>query len=162
MSDASTFFGLILAVAGGTTLLAADIEPAAGKVGSEATSAQPTLPDPSTGAGGVLSPTRGADGRLYLAGTLNGKPITFMLDTAANRTFISQADARSFGVRVTGTTRVNTVGGVAPAFEGRVQSFQVGSTELSGGADILIVPDLPHALLGMDVIRALDSSSIAL
>lgn len=151
MSDAGTFFALILAIAGGSTLLTSDLH-----VVSEPTAPRSFMVDTT------LVPELGQDGRLYLEGDINGHAVRFMLDTAANRTLISEADARMLGVRITGRTEVRTVGGLVQAYEGRATSVRIGSTVLPGEANILIVRDLPHSLLGMDLIKALGSTSIAL
>ena len=156
----------LLAVAASATLLSADfagdtVHPAAPTPVVRVVAKPVTFAAVQPASAPVLHPSVGPDGRLYVEGIVNGTPIRFMLDTAASRSVIGTEDARRLGVVATRTTRVATVGGIVDAHRGRAQSVELGGRRLAD-AEMLIVPDLPHPLLGMDMIRQLEIATIRL
>ena len=156
----------LLAVAASATLLSADfsddtVHPMAAAATVRALPKPVQAQAPTAARHPVLHPSVGSDGRLYVDGLVNGAPVRFMLDTAASRSVIGTDDARRLGIVSTRTSRVVTVGGIVDAHRGQAHSIELGGKRLSA-AEMLIVPDLPHPLLGMDLIRQMEIAAIRL
>lgn len=93
-----------------------------------------------------------SNGQLQLPVSLNGRSIQFLVDTGATNTLIDDETARLVGVEIDGSTQLETVGGTIPSSTGRVARLDIGPISLRN-LRVLIVDDLSHPLLGMDVIR---------
>lgn len=68
-------------------------------------------------ASGDLKIPRARDGHFYVEGSINGRPITFLVDTGASSVFVSEAFARRAGLKGGETTTFHTANG---ALAGRV------------------------------------------
>lgn len=157
MSEASTLASMLLALAGGATLLS--VEPPETRIPVDPHSAVA-----SAGTGSVarvLRPQRGRDGRLYVAGTLNGERIRFLLDTGARQTVLSAADARRAGIEERGTTAVQTVSGTSELAHGIASSVIIDDARFIDRR-VLIAPELNHSLMGMDIVGELNAGAIIL
>ena len=104
--------------------------------------------------GDVIEIRRGDDGHYHWPGTLNGRPVDFLVDTGATGVAIPAGLARELGLKSEGTMRSSTAGG---SVSGQVYRADL---VLQGGvrADRLRVVGLPNldgALLGMDVLGRL-------
>ena len=60
---------------------------------------------------GELKIPRDRDGHFYVNGSINGRPLTFMIDTGASRVTVSEAFAVSAGLRGGEPTTFNTANG---------------------------------------------------
>ena len=105
-------------------------------------------------AGGVVEIRRGADGHYHWPGTVDGRPVDFLVDTGATRTALPARLAREIGLPVVGTQSSSTAGGVV---QGGVVS---GDLSLQGGLRVqalrmAALPELEKPLLGMDVLGRL-------
>lgn len=157
MSDISVIATALLTVAGWSAILTTDFEqlPALAEARASASTKADTPPKRA----GALRPEIGSDGRLYLDAMVNDTQVRFLLDTAATHSVIGRRDALRLGISIGEETRLRTVGGVIVAHRGHARTLLVGDNSVSAST-ILVVPDLPHPLLGMDTIRALQSDRI--
>ena len=104
--------------------------------------------------GGVIEIRRGADGHYHWPGTINGRPVDFLVDTGATGTAIPTALADELGLRKVGRVRSSTAGGVVDGH------LVIGNLALQGGVDaerlrMAALPALEAPLLGMDVLGRL-------
>ena len=104
--------------------------------------------------GGVVELRRGADGHYHWPGTVDGRPVDFLVDTGATRSALPARLAREFGLPIVGTQTSSTAGGVVQATVVR------GDLALRGGLRVqalrlAALPDLQSPLLGMDVLGRL-------
>lgn len=106
-------------------------------------------------AGGAIELRRGPDGHYHWPGTINGRPVQFVVDTGATATAISSALARELGLKSDGPVQSMTAAGVAMGEAVRAD------VELRGGvrAERLRIVALPglgdRPLLGMNVLGRL-------
>lgn len=103
---------------------------------------------------GVVEIQRSPDGHYHWRGSLNGRPIDFLVDTGATSTAIPARLAEELGLPVIGSVTSATAGGLV---EGRVV---VGDLALDGGVRaerlrMTALPGLGSPLLGMDVLGRL-------
>jgi clan AA aspartic protease (TIGR02281 family) len=107
-----------------------------------------------------------SDGRLVLQlderhsyrtpGTVNGAPVTFVVDTGASGTVISQEVAAAAGIRSCSTVGyAGTANGVVPRCTATVDEITFGEFHVKHLV-VAIMPNMPvDALLGMDVLGRL-------
>jgi aspartyl protease family protein len=104
--------------------------------------------------------TQDADGQYYAVAEVDGRPVTFMVDTGASDIVLSPADARRIGVDLAALHfdyPYETANG-----EGRGARYQLGSLAL-GGVRLADVPvsinqqPMRTSLLGMAFFKRLDS-----
>jgi aspartyl protease family protein len=109
-----------------------------------------------TGGGGnrvVLSAdTRG---HFMTQGAINGRPVTFMLDTGATTVALSMADAQRIGLDYSKgqPVQISTANGVAPGFRLRLSSVRVGDVEVYDIDAIVSPQGMPFVLLGNSFIN---------
>lgn len=94
---------------------------------------------------------RNPKGAYTTAGSINGRPVDFMVDTGATRTALPAALAGPAGLQPQGTIRSDTAGGEV---QGQVARATI---ELDGGVraerlPVALLPVLSTPLLGMDVL----------
>ncbi len=105
--------------------------------------------------GGVIEIRRGADGHYHWPGTINGRPVDFLVDTGATSTAIPARLARTLGLESIGQVRSQTAGGPVTgqvvradiALEGGVGARNLRVVALEGLGE--------RPLLGMDVLGRL-------
>ena len=109
----------------------------------------------ASGSGGTPGGSRivlNADsrGHFMTAGAINGKPVSFMLDTGATAIAMSAADATRIGIDFQKGTPVqmNTANGVALGFRLRLASVRVGDVEVYDVEAIVSQQPMPYVLLG--------------
>ncbi|MEJ8811146.1 retropepsin-like aspartic protease [Variovorax ureilyticus] len=103
------------------------------------------------GAGGtriVLPVSSG--GHFLTQGAINGRTVSFMLDTGATAVAMSMADAQRIGLDYTKGTPVqmNTANGVAPGYRVRLNSVRVGDVEVYDVDAVVSQQPMPYILLG--------------
>ncbi|CAD5108232.1 retropepsin-like aspartic protease family protein [Zestomonas carbonaria] len=110
--------------------------------------------------GGYSAPTRqqlsiakGVGGHYWVAGSINGHPVQFMVDTGATSVAMNEAQARRLGLdfRVQGQPMVvSTASGTAKAWKVKADRVKVGTLELLGVESVVLEGDSPtEVLLGM-------------
>ena len=97
---------------------------------------------------------RAADGHYHWAGTLNGRPVEFLIDTGASGVAIPASLATKLGLASEGAVRSRTAGGEV------VGQVVRADLELAGGVRaerlrLVALPNLESPLLGMDVLGRL-------
>lgn len=94
----------------------------------------------------------------YLAnGTINGQPVTFLLDTGATQVAIPQRVADELGLTRGRAVQVNTANGVATAYDTEINELGLGDIALRN-VSASITPSFQSdaILLGMSALNQLD------
>ena len=104
-----------------------------------------------TGGGGsrvVLSAD--SRGHFMTQGAINGRPVTFMLDTGATSIALSADDAQRIGLDYSKGQRVmmNTANGTTSGYKLRLQSVRVGDVEVYDIDAVVSQQSMPFVLLG--------------
>ncbi|MDH3980504.1 MAG: TIGR02281 family clan AA aspartic protease [Gammaproteobacteria bacterium] len=106
---------------------------------------------------------RNPRGMYTTVGSINGLPVSFMVDTGASLVTLNSAQARRLGIdyRVTGVrAEVTTASGVEPAWSVMLNKVRVGELELQNVAAVVIEGPQPGtALLGMSYLERLEISN---
>ncbi len=96
---------------------------------------------------------KGVGGHYWIAGSANGQPVQFLVDTGATSVALNEAQARSLGIdyRSVGTPlQVNTAGGVVRGWRVSLSSVKLGELEVLGVEAVVLEGGAPgEALLGM-------------
>jgi clan AA aspartic protease (TIGR02281 family) len=102
----------------------------------------------------ILKPDPKMRGNYTVKGTINGKPIVFMVDTGASYLSISSQMAATYGITdCTPGGKTSTANGVVDTCMGKAKNISFGNLQLSD-AEVSIVPNLAgNALLGMNVLN---------
>ena len=100
-----------------------------------------------------VSIAKGLGGHYWIAGSANGQPVQFLVDTGATTVAMNDSQARQLGIdyRTVGKpTVVSTASGTANAWRVSLDRVKVGAIELLGvEATVLDGPAPTEALLGM-------------
>jgi aspartyl protease family protein len=103
---------------------------------------------------------RNPQGMYTTVGSINGLPVSFMVDTGATLVTLNSGQARRLGIdyRVTGAqAAVTTASGVEPAWSVMLDRVRVGDLELHHVAAVVIEGPQPRtALLGMSYLGRLE------
>ena len=102
------------------------------------------------GAGNRVVLSADSRGHFMTQGAINGRPVTFMLDTGATTVAMSVADAQRIGLDFEKgqPVRMNTANGVAQGFRVRLSSVRVGDVEVYDVEAIVSPQPMPFVLLG--------------
>ena len=104
--------------------------------------------------GGVIEIRRAADGHYHWPGTINGRPIDFLVDTGATGTAIPASLARELDLPAGAQVRSSTAGGVVVGFETRADITLQGGVRAER-LRLTALPALDSPLLGMNVLGRL-------
>ncbi len=87
------------------------------------------------------------------SGTVNGRSVTFVIDTGASRTSISQSVAEAAGIKECLAASVTaTAGGLVRSCIATVSEITFGTFHVRN-LQVMVMPNMPvDALLGMDVL----------
>ncbi|WP_417776941.1 retropepsin-like aspartic protease family protein [Stutzerimonas xanthomarina] len=100
-----------------------------------------------------LSIAQGQGGHYWVAGSINGQPVQFLVDTGATSVAINEIQARRLGIdyRVDGRQIVvGTASGTAKAWRVNLSSVKVGAIDVLGVEAVVVEGGSPtDALLGM-------------
>ncbi|MCQ4240234.1 retropepsin-like aspartic protease family protein [Stutzerimonas stutzeri] len=100
-----------------------------------------------------LSIAKGQGGHYWIAGSINGQPVQFLVDTGATSVAINENQARRLGIdyRVVGKQIVvGTASGTAKAWQVHLNSVKVGAIDVMGVEAVVVEGSAPtEALLGM-------------
>lgn len=106
---------------------------------------------------GELTLLRNRAGHYIADGEINGRPVTFLLDTGATAVALSAALARELGVKRGAAVTVQTANGAADGFETRLDSVRLGSLEMREVAAIVTAGmDTDTVLLGMSFLKRVE------
>lgn len=105
---------------------------------------------------GTLTLTMGPNHSYRTSGTVNGSPVTFVVDTGASGTVISKRIAQAAGIRSCSTVGyAGTANGVVARCTATVSEITFGGFHVRNLV-VAIMPNMPvDALLGMDVLGRL-------
>jgi aspartyl protease family protein len=108
---------------------------------------------------GAVTLAADSRGQFFTSGTVNGRPVRFIIDTGATLTTLSRGDARRIGIdyRKGVPAKTLTANGVALGWRLTLDTVGVGGMELHD-VDAMVLDDdsLPFALLGMSFLRRCD------
>lgn len=100
-----------------------------------------------------LSIAKGIGGHYWVAGSVNGQTVQFLVDTGATSVALNDAHARRLGIdyRVNGQPlQVNTASGITRGWRVMLDRVKVGDLEVLGIEAVVLEGSAPHeALLGM-------------
>ena len=100
-----------------------------------------------------VSIAKGQGGHYWIAGSINGQPVQFLVDTGATSIAINENQARRLGIdyRVDGKQIVvGTASGTAKAWQVHLNSVKVGAIDVMGVEAVVVEGSSPtEALLGM-------------
>ncbi|WP_394560587.1 TIGR02281 family clan AA aspartic protease [Aquipseudomonas alcaligenes] len=100
-----------------------------------------------------LSISRGAGNHYWVAGSVDGHPVQFLVDTGATSVAMNEGQARRLGIdyRVVGMPMVaSTAGGNIRGWRIKLDSVKVGGLEVLGVEGVVLEGDSPtEVLLGM-------------
>jgi len=94
-------------------------------------------------------------GHFMTQGAINGRAVTFMLDTGATSIAMSAADAQRIGLDYSKgqPVQMSTANGVALGYRLRLQSVRVGDVEVFDIDAIVSQQSMPYVLLGNSFIN---------
>ncbi len=95
---------------------------------------------------------RQSPGGFLTAGSINGHPVTFMVDTGASHVAVPAALASAAGVSCAQRSQYSTAAGRIDACVGRADEVVFGPFKVRN-VEVAIMPEADHVLLGMDVLR---------
>ena len=112
----------------------------------------------STGERQSVSLTADARGHFAAAGSLNGYPMTFLVDTGATSIAINAAEAKRIGLdyRAGQATGVSTAAGVVPAWRVKFNTVKVGGITLNQIDGMVVEAGLNVPLLGMSFLNRME------
>ncbi len=104
----------------------------------------------SPGGGAQIVLTAGLGGHFVTGGSINGKPVQFMVDTGASVVALSEADAGRIGLEFKNNPRfmVNTANGQVPAHSATIDVIRVGDVQVYNIEAVVVPASMPNVLLG--------------
>lgn len=113
---------------------------------------------PATGERQSISLTADARGHFAAAGSLNGYPVSFLVDTGATSIAINAAEAKRIGLdyRSGQAVGVSTAAGVVPAWRVKFNTVKVGSITLNQVDGMVVETGLNVPLLGMSFLNRME------
>jgi aspartyl protease family protein len=104
----------------------------------------------AAGSGSSIVLPMGAGGHFGAAGSINGKPVNFLVDTGATSVALSQSEANRIGLEWKrgrpGLTQ--TANGAVPIYAVNLTSVRLGDVEIANVAAVVLPSDMPVVLLG--------------
>lgn len=102
---------------------------------------------------------RASDGHFYVAGSVNGFPVLFMIDTGAKFTSIPDRIAANAGIRAGRVSDFNTAAGRTQGALATGNLVRVGPFSVPR-ATVAIMPRLDAPLLGVDVLNRFQITTV--
>lgn len=132
------------------------------RLGAELLPAGSALTDPDAGAGErAVRLRKHVNGHFVARGSINGAPISMLVDTGASTVVLKPADAERAGIDVSSlsyTTPVSTANGTTFAAPVRLRLMAIGDIALQDIEALVAKPgNLNESLLGMSFLRRLRS-----
>lgn len=110
------------------------------------------LPPPTFTGDGSMEVQRQTNGHFYLPGTIENVPVTFIVDTGASVTSISNDLARQAGIRNCKEVQFQTANGTASGCIALVTHMTLGNFVLQN-ITVAVMPNMETNLLGANVLR---------
>jgi aspartyl protease family protein len=107
--------------------------------------------DPASAhSGNAIVLTAGSGGHFHTVGQINGKSVSFMVDTGATKVSMGQAEAERLGVDYKSGTRglADTANGRVPVYAVTLNSVRVGEVEVANVEALVLPAAMPQVLLG--------------
>ncbi len=106
--------------------------------------------EPSPGGGTRVVLSMGSGGHFGGAGSINGKPVNFMIDTGATLVAMSQGEADRIGLRYQNAPRglVQTANGMVPVHSVRLASLRIGDVLVRDVEAVVMPASMRQVLLG--------------
>lgn len=100
---------------------------------------------------------RNRAGHYVADGSINGHPVTFLLDTGATQVALSTSLARQLGLAAGARVQIQTANGPALGYQSRLNSVRLGSIEVHN-VSALITDGMEgsNVLLGMSFLKQLE------
>jgi len=97
-------------------------------------------------------------GHFIDTGQINGRSITYMVDTGASSVSIGLSEAKRLGIKTDDKQRVtmSTANGTVQGWRVRLDVVRLGPLELRGVDAVITPQDMPHVLLGNSFLRSFD------
>lgn len=104
----------------------------------------------SSGSGKRIVLMADNQGHFINTGTINGKPMKYMVDTGASVVAIGRPDAERMGIKVDDSQKVimSTANGSATGWRVRLNSVRLGDVEVLGVMAVIMPEGMPFVLLG--------------
>ena len=104
----------------------------------------------SSGGGTEIVLSAGSGGHFTTAGQINGKAVSFMVETGASVVAMSQADALRIGLDYKNGKRgfTQTANGSVPVHAVNLTSVRVGDVEIANVDAVVLPAGMQHVLLG--------------
>ena len=102
---------------------------------------------------------RHTDGHFYVRATINDTQISFLMDTGATKTILSEADARRLKIpleKVRYTERFETPNGIITAAPVIIEKVAIGEITLYNVQASITSTNIRQSILGMNVISKLN------
>ncbi len=99
---------------------------------------------------GKITIAAGSDGHFTAPGSINGRPVQFMVDTGASVIGLSVSEAERVGLdyQAGQVVRMGTANGVTQGWRVRLDSVRVGDVEVSGVDAVVMPQPMTYVLLG--------------
>lgn len=113
---------------------------------------------------GRVEVPRGPDGHFHLTLDVDGKPVTFIVDTGASNLVLSSEDARTVGIdpdRLPYAGEAMTANGPVRTARVRLEEVRLGPHVDRGVTAWVSGGEMPGSLLGMDYLRRFERLEIA-
>jgi len=113
---------------------------------------------------GAVEIRRNRDTHFYVDASLNGAPVTFMIDTGASGVALSWADAEAAGLdpaRLSFDLRVETASGPALVARAQIGRLAIGPIERRNLAVIVLPEGVTMSLLGQSFLNTLASFEVS-
>lgn len=106
----------------------------------------------------IVSLTADARGHFAAAGSLNGYPMSFLVDTGATTIAINAAEAKRMGLdyKAGQAVGVGTAAGMVPAWRVKFNTVKVGSITLNQVDGMVVETGLNMPLLGMSFLNRME------
>ena len=106
--------------------------------------------DSGSRSGSEIILTASHGGHFNTVGQINGKAVSFMVDTGATKVSMGQAEAERLGVDYKAGTRglAETANGRVPVYAVVLNSVGVGDVQLANVKALVLPAAMPHILLG--------------
>jgi aspartyl protease family protein len=138
----------LLGLSDGQAQVAIDGKRAVLRIGQAPVSVRGSGAQPASGRQVVL--TAGLGGHFTSAGSINGRAVSFLVDTGATAVSISQGDAQRLGLSLDGAQRgtAHTANGAVTVYRVMLGAVRLGDVEVHNVEAIVMPGAMPHVLLG--------------